>query len=96
MNPRTGAPQLTADEWAETQVYEKTVSRIENLSSKATATRAAPGSTAPTIQEIKAIRHLTFRLRSTSPEVVNAVSKQLVRLTTRFPGWTFDAVYGAQ
>jgi len=96
LNPRTGVRQLTADEWAETQIYEKTVSRIENLASRATATRAAPGSPAPSLQEIKAIRHLTFRLRSTSPEVVNAVSKQLARLNSRFPGWTFDAIYGVQ
>jgi len=96
VNPRTGAPQLTADEWAETQIYQKTVTRIENLAGKATATRAAPGSTAPTLQEIRGIRRLTFRVRSTSPEVVSAISQQLARLTARFPGWIFDAIYGVQ
>jgi hypothetical protein len=96
VNPRTGAPHLTADQWAELQIYEKTVARIENLTSKAVATRAAPGHTAPTLQEIMDIRRLTFRVRSTSPEVVSAVSRQLVQLTTRFPGWTFDAIYGVQ
>lgn len=93
--PEDGAPQLTADEWAETQIYENTVTRIENLAGKATATRG-PWIHGANPSGDRGIRRLTFRVRSTSPEVVSAIGRQLARLTARVPGWIFDAIHGVQ
>jgi hypothetical protein len=94
-HPKTGLPQQTADEWAQRQIFKKTQVRIENLK-QATATRPTPhGSpTVPSLQEIKGIRHIEFRVESSTPAVQAAVEKQLAALRSQNPGWTFTATYG--
>jgi len=94
-HPKTGLPQQTADQWAQRQIFDKTQVRIANLN-RATATRPTAGgsSTVPSLQEIKGIRHLEFRVESSTPAVQAAVEKQLAALRSQNPGWTFTATYG--
>ena len=96
LNPKTGRPVQTADEWAKKQIFDKTEVRIDNLLNKATATRPTTGgSTAvPSLQEIKGIRQLEFRIESATPEVKAAVEKQLTALRAQHPDWTFTAIFG--
>jgi hypothetical protein len=95
-HPRTGLPTQTALEWAEKQIFKKTVARIENLSKKAVATRSTVGGspTVPTLAEIKGIRQLEFRIESASPDVEQAVQTQLSLLQAKYPDWKFTAVFG--
>jgi hypothetical protein len=95
VNPRTGEPVNTADSWAARQIYDKTVTRIENLNNAA-ATRASVGGTAevPTLAEIQEMKALEFRIQSAAPEVRAAVDVQLQNLRAKYPEWTFGAKYG--
>ncbi|WP_426323809.1 hemagglutinin repeat-containing protein [Pseudoduganella sp. R-43] len=97
INPRTGQPQQTAVEWAEKQVYDKTVVRLTNLEDVAVTTRpaAASGSeVVPSLEEIKGYKNLVFRIESVSPELKPAVEFQLSRLRAKYPLWRFGVEYG--
>ena len=96
INPRTGRPALTVDEWAEKQLFNKTVTRITNLK-LATATRAsARGSTVvPSLDEVRSLRALVFRIEGDTPALRGAVENQLGRLRSSYPGWRFNAEFGA-
>jgi hypothetical protein len=95
-HPKTGKPVQTPDQWAQKQVYDKTVVRIENLENRAVATRSTTGgsSSVPSLSDIKQIHHLEFRIQDTTPELKVAVDKQISALKTKYPGWTFDATFG--
>ena len=95
LHPKTGKPVQTPEEWAKRQIYEKTVTRITNLS-KATATRATKGgsATVPTLPEIQKYNELEFRIDSTDSDVVNAVNDQVAALKTAYPTWKFSAKFG--
>jgi hypothetical protein len=95
VHPRTGQPVQTVTQWAEKQIFQKTVVRITNLQ-KAAATRPAAGHTSevPTLGEILQIHQLQFRIMATTPEIQNAVYAQLARLRARFPAWEFSVIFG--
>jgi hypothetical protein len=93
INPKTGKPQETADQWAQGQIFEKTDARISNLQ-KAVSTRTKDSNGAPSLDEIKAMRHLEFRIESTAPEIQRAVQTQIDRLKAKYPDWTFTAKFG--
>jgi len=94
-HPRTGQPVQSPEQWAEKQIFDKTVVRIENLK-KAVATRPTKGGspTVPALTEIKGIRQLEFRIEAGTPEVQAAVAKQIAELTKKYPDWTFSAIFG--
>jgi hypothetical protein len=96
LNPKTGKPVQTADQWAQKQIYDKTKVRIDNLTNKATATRPTKGGspTVPTLSELRGIRKLEFRIESSVPEVRAAVEKQLGTLRAEHPDWSFSVIYG--
>ena len=93
--PRTGRPVQTVAQWAEKQIFQKTVVRLDNLQ-RAAATRPAAGGSpyVPTLSEILGIRKFQFKIVSTAPEVQNAVQAQLTRLHARFPAWEFSVIFG--
>jgi hypothetical protein len=95
LHPRTGRPVQTIAQWAEKQIFQKTVVRLDNLY-RAAATRPVAGGSAsvPALNEILGIRKLQFKIVSTSPEVQNAVQAQLIRLRVRFPAWEFSVTFG--
>jgi len=94
-HPRTGQPVQTVTQWAEKQIFQKTVVRINNLT-RAAATRPAAGGSpgVPTLNEILGIRQFQFKIMSTAPEVQNAMQAQLTRLRARFPAWEFFVIFG--
>ena len=97
LNPRTGKPQQTAEEWALKQIFEKTVTRIENLTTKATTTRPAKGGSGvlPTLAEIRTIKQIEFKIEAAgSAELQAAIDKQIKALTLKYPGWVFGVTYG--
>ena len=95
LNPATGLPYQTAQQWAEKQILNKTITRIENLK-VATATRVTVNGTqiVPTIDEIRNINKFTFRMDADTAELRQAVEAVLDQLRTKYPGYTFDATYG--
>ncbi len=86
----------SAGQWAEKQIYEKSVVRIENLQNKAAATRATKGGSqvVPSLDEIKTIRKLQFRIEGDSPELRNAVEEKIKKLSQKYPKWEFTAKFG--
>lgn len=96
LHPKTGKPLQTAGQWAEKQIYEKSVVRIENLQNKAVATRATKSGSqvVPSLDEIKTIRKLQFRIEGDSPELRNAVEEQIKKLSQKYPNWEFSAEFG--
>jgi hypothetical protein len=95
VHPRTGQPVQTIAQWAEKQIFQKTVVRIDNLQ-RAAATRPAAGgsSSVPPLAAILGIRKFQFKIVSTAPEVQSAVQTQLTRLHARFPAWEFSVIFG--
>ncbi|MBK5073796.1 hypothetical protein I2492_13375 [Budviciaceae bacterium CWB-B4] len=95
LNPKTGLPAQTAEQFADKQVYQKTVNRIKNLE-QADATRATVNGsqTIPSINEIREIKTFVFRLDGNSMELQNAVNQSIRSLKTEFPDYTFEAKFG--
>jgi hypothetical protein len=95
LHPRTGRPVQTIVQWAEKQIFQKTVVRLDNLQ-RAVATRPAAGGSpyVPALSEILEIRKFQFKIVSTAPEVQNAVQTELTRLRARFPVWEFSVIFG--
>ncbi|MBO0940098.1 hypothetical protein J2I47_26380, partial [Fibrella sp. HMF5335] len=95
INPRTGKPFQTAEQWAAKQVYTKSVNRIENLK-KAAATRATKSgsSSIPSLGEIKDFKNLHFVIDSKDSSIASAVADQLANLKKQYPDWNFTAEFG--
>ena len=93
VNPRTNRAHQTTSEWAQRQIFEKTVVRIENLQHKAVATRATAPGEIPHLDQIVKIRSLHFRIEAANSELFQAVDAELRNLRTRFPEWHFTVEY---
>jgi RHS repeat-associated protein len=95
-NPKTGRVHNTPADWAKKQIFDKTKTRINNLTMSATATRPTPGGspTVPTLAEIRSIRAIHFRIYSAESAIQAAVNAELANLRALFPGWTFTAQFG--
>lgn len=96
INPRTGLPQQTVAQWAEKQIFDKTVVRLTNLDEFAASTRPTSGGSqvVPSLEEIRGYRNLVFKIESASPELKPAVDFQLHNLRAKYPLWRFGAEYG--
>jgi RHS repeat-associated protein len=94
-HPKTGKPVQTPEDWAAKQVGKKTRVRIENLK-KADATRATKGGSTdvPSLDEIKDIKKLHFRIESDDPAVQRAVQREMEQLKADYPDWDFTAEFG--
>ena len=86
----------TPEQWATKQIYEKSVTRIENLQNAAVSTRATGNGsqTIPSLGEIKSIRKLEFRIDGDTPELRNAVEKTIKDLSQKYPDWRFSTTFG--
>ncbi len=95
INPNTGQPYQTPDQWAQRQIFDKTSVRIDNLS-QAVDTRPTAGGTpdVPGISDIQQYHDLEFRIQNASPTVQNAVQTQLEALKVKYPDWNFTAKFG--
>jgi hypothetical protein len=92
-----GRPLQETANWAAKHIYQKTVTKINNLA-LATATRpgsiSGASSTVPTLTEIQAIRKIEFKIEANFSELRMEVEKQLQQLSKDFPSWQFSAQYG--
>ncbi|WP_370642699.1 DUF4280 domain-containing protein [Brevibacillus sp. DP1.3A] len=98
LNPKTGLPAQTPQQFADKQILTKTRNRINNLHKSAVSSRpAANGSPeAPSLEEIKGIRQFVFRLDGDTPELREAVEKSLEQLRKEFPEYTFNVQFGGR
>ncbi|WP_256717451.1 hypothetical protein [Paenibacillus odorifer] len=97
VNPKTGLPAQTPQQFADKQILTKTRNRINELQN-ATSTRATKnGSTEiPDLDSIKNIREFVFRLDGNTPELKQAVENSLNQLRKEFPDYKFSAVFGGE
>ncbi|MGG3284378.1 WXG100 family type VII secretion target [Paenibacillus solani] len=95
INPKTGLPAQTPQQFTDKQILGKTRKRINNIA-EATATRATKDGTSdvPSLDQIKDIRKFIFRLDGDTPELRQAVENSLKQLRKEFPGYIFDALFG--
>jgi hypothetical protein len=97
VNPKTGLPAQTPQQFADKQIMTKTRNRINELEN-ATSTRATKnGSTEiPDLDSIKNIREFVFRLDGNTPELKQAVENSLNQLRIEFPDYKFSVVFGGE
>ncbi|MDF2659872.1 MAG: hypothetical protein K0Q94_2663 [Paenibacillus sp.] len=98
VNPRTGEPAQTVQEFTDNQLFAKTKVRINNLLEKAVSTRPTPGMPpeVPALEEITSIRDFVFRLDGDTPELRAAAENSLNKLRTEFPDYTFNILFGGK
>ncbi|WP_246078964.1 PrsW family glutamic-type intramembrane protease [Paenibacillus piri] len=98
VNPRTGLPAQTPQQFTDNQLLKKTRTRIHNLMEQAAATRPTPNgsSEVPDLQEIKSIRDFVFRLDGDTPELRAAAENSLNQLRAEFPDYTFNILFGGK
>ncbi|MEF3303583.1 PrsW family glutamic-type intramembrane protease [Paenibacillus sp. GYB003] len=98
INPRTGKPTQTPQQFTDKQIFEKTRTRIRNLTEHAAATRpTANGSPeVPDLEKIKSIRNFVFRLDGDTPELRSAAENSLNKLREEFPDYTFTILFGGK
>ncbi len=97
VNPKTGLPAQTPQQFADKQIFTKTSNRIEALE-KATSTRATKNSSSeiPNLEDIKHIREFIFRLDGDTPELRQAVENSVNKLRKEFPDHKFSAIFGGK
>ncbi len=96
INPRTGKPSQTPQEFANKLIYAKTKNRINNLLNS-TGTRQAKTNIVDNVLDIKTLQEIKtfiFRLDGDSAELKRAVQESIEKLQLEFPDYTFDATFG--
>lgn len=96
MNPRTGLPAQSAQQFADKQIYAKTVSRIEAVQTVKATRSVNRANDAPALNDIQNIKHFVFRLDGDSPELRQAVINSINQLRTKYPSYTFEATFGGK
>lgn len=97
VNPRTGLPTQTTQQFTDKQLYEKTRNRIENLKEALETRPTKDGSKeVPTLEEIRSIREFTFRMDGDTPELRDAAENSLNRLRQEYPDYTFNILFGGK
>ncbi|WP_181438865.1 pre-toxin TG domain-containing protein [Paenibacillus sambharensis] len=97
VNPKTGLPAQTPQEFANKQILTKTRNRISALEN-ATSTRTTVNGSQeiPTLEEIKGIKEFVFRLDGDTPELRQAVYNSVNKLKEEFPDYKFSATFGGE
>nr|WP_306812895.1 hypothetical protein [Paenibacillus soyae] len=97
VNPKTGLPAQTPQQFADKQILEKTRKRIQNLK-EAVATRPTKNGSqdVPSLNQIQNIRKFVFRLDGDTPELRQAVENSLNQLRKEFPDHTFEVIFGGK
>lgn len=95
VNPKTGLPAQTPQQFADKQILTKTRNRI-NAFEKATSTRATKNGSSeiPSLEDIKNIKEFVFRLDGDTAELRQAVTNSLNQLRKEFPDYKFSAKFG--
>ncbi|RYY76641.1 MAG: hypothetical protein EOO52_03810 [Gammaproteobacteria bacterium] len=98
VNPRTGLPAQTPQQFTDKQLVDKTRTRINNLLNNAESTRPTVNGTqnVPDLEEIKDIKHFVFRLDGDTPELREAASNSLEQLKKENPDYKFDVKFGGE
>lgn len=95
VNPKTGLPAQTPQEFADKQIFTKTSNRIFALEN-ATSTRTTVNGSReiPTLDDIKGIKEFIFRLDGDTPELRQSVDNSIKKLKKEFPDYKFSANFG--
>ncbi|WP_264934679.1 WXG100 family type VII secretion target [Paenibacillus sp. LS1] len=95
VNPKTGLPAQTPQEFADKQIFTKTSNRIFALEN-ATSTRTTVNGSQeiPTLEDIKGIKEFIFRLDGDTTELRQSVNNSIKKLKNEFPEYKFSAKFG--
>ncbi|WP_340398806.1 WXG100 family type VII secretion target [Paenibacillus sp. FSL H8-0079] len=97
VNPKTGLPAQTPQEFADKQIFTKTRNRIFALENATSTRTTVHGSQEiPALQEIKGIKEFVFRLDGDTPKLRQAVNKSINKLKEEFPDYKFSATFGGE
>ena len=96
INPKTGLPAQTPEQFVNKQIVGKTRARITRLNEQATTTVPTKNGTqiVPELAEIIDIKEFVFRLEGDTPKLRNAVEDGLNVLRQEFPDYKFSAEFG--
>ncbi len=96
INPKTGNPSQTPQEFADKQIYTKTRNRINNLMNSEGTRQAKTNivENVPNISELQKIKKFVFRLDGDSPELRKAVENSVKNLQLEFPDYSFEVTFG--
>ncbi|WP_277376155.1 WXG100 family type VII secretion target [Paenibacillus polymyxa] len=96
VNPKTGLPAQTPQEFTDKQLLKKTRNRINELENNAFSTRATKNSSSdiPHLDSIKDIREFVFRLDGDTPKLRKAAENSLNQLKKEFPDYKFSVQFG--
>ncbi len=91
-NPNVPQTEL---QWAQKQIYNKTVNRIDTIQS-ATSTRSTTNGSqnVPSVSDIQSINNYVFRINADTPALRTAVQNQIDQLKIKYPSYNFSAQFG--
>ena len=87
----------TEEQWAEKQIFKKTVGRITALQQEDFAVGNINSQSSlplPSKEELQQIRTFIFRIDADTPALREAVENVIKRLAEQFPEYSFSAIYG--
>ena len=92
--PNPNVPQ-TELQWAQKQIYHKTVNRIDIIQS-ATSTRSTTNGSqnVPSVSDIQSINNYVFRINADTPALRTAVQNRIDQLKIKYPSNNFSAQFG--
>lgn len=98
INPSTGLPAQTAQQWAEKQILDKTRKRIDEALKTGIATRATKSGSkiVPDIELIRNFKEFVFRLDGDSADLIQATDNVVNQLREEYPDYKFSATYGGK
>lgn len=86
----------TEQQWANKQIFNKTVNRINSLQQSEFTLSSTVSTVLPTTDSLRRIRTFVFRIDADTPELRSAVSEAIYRLSKMYPDYIFKAVFGGK
>ena len=86
----------TEQQWANKQIFNKTVNRINSLQQSEFTLSSTVSTVLPTTDSLRGIRTFVFRIDADTPELRSAVSEAIYRLSKMYPDYIFKAVFGGK
>ncbi len=84
-----------AEIWAESNVYKKTATRIENIpQATQVIPEKGPPRPVPTLEQIQSTKKFHFQIDETNPDLMTAVNKRVEQLRSDYPDHEFTVEFG--
>lgn len=84
----------TEEQWANKQIYKKTINRMEAINQMEYSVSIVGSDSVPEMESLKSIKKYIFRIDADTPQLRKAVEKCLEKLREKYPEYNFLVVYG--